>query len=764
MTTAPALVPGGLSQRTFALVVGVQDYSDLGPDFARKGIADDAVGFAEVLLRFGVPAANIRLLLSAEEIPPMPHGLEVAGPATSAAVRAEILRLPQHDGDLLWVFWAGHGWYADLQSRLLLADATAAHQINISFEELVTLCGSEFLPGFGRQVFTVDACRLPNARLPRAESLPEKEEGKSECWQAIMYAAPPRRAAGYSYGDRGGLFSRSLLDALRRADTAVWPPSLADLSTTVLAGMKDRGSSDSEPTTCYFSPETGVNEPGRRLVAGPAADATKAYELAGYVIPSGWSPGRLVPGCSERTAVRLDLRWILDRTPAHGVVAEPSNADLATDLNSAELVLREHSRMTVPQRRWLTVEPARSGDPWRLSDADSAFLDAGGPDEDHAFVLRVDVEVAAEGPDAATASLCRAWTAYLRDRFPASSVVVAVRAPTPVDAMLTAQRLAEVLTRDGTGWLTVTRFRPGERPTTATPLPSGSTPATPVLPAVVHRLRQEAVRRGLKPVLPPLPGYAGPDLDSVSPSLLADLVISELEDGDGRVAETDLMCAVRDFLPGWYPQFLTASGARRTGAGWVAGLTVACAFDADVGRWLDSIGDRRVAPTDLPAPLTESVVEALVLAALRDPAARPKLPGWRSAFAGRAIADLVRVMASRPATPGDGDGTSSAPTPAELSREAALLTGRIGVAAAIVRAARPADRLTDAYMAALRACPMSADLIELLTGPPDVPSAVAMAVGLRPVDPRTEQVLIDRIAELRRVLHYLPAHPDGECA
>ncbi|MEU1607472.1 hypothetical protein [Micromonospora matsumotoense] len=759
MNIASAHPSSSLAPRTFALVVGVQDYPSLGPEFTRTGIADDAVGFAEVLLGFGVPAANIRLLLSADETPPMPPGLEIVGPATSAAVRGEILRLPQTGGDLLWVFWAGHGWYEDLQSRLLLADAAPAQQFNISFEELVALCGSEFLPGFHRQIFTVDACRLPNAGLPRAESLPEKGESKGECWQAIMYAAPPRRAAEYSYGDRGGVFSRSLLDALSLADKAVWPPSLTDLSTAVLAGMRDRGSSTSEPITCYFSPETGVSQPGRRHVGGPAVDAAKAYDLAGYAIPLGWLPGRLVPGCSERAAVRLDLRWILDRTLAYGVVAEPSDADLAADLNSAERLLRENSRITVPERRWLTVDAAGSGDPWRLADTGSTFLGGSAHDEAYAFVVRVDVEVAFEGSDAATASLCRAWTEYLRGRFPSSSLVVAVRAPTPVDAMLGAVRLANGLTSDGVSWLTVTRFRPGERPTVVAPPPSGSAPDAPVLSAVVHRLRQEAFRRGVKPALSPLAGDSRPDLDSVSPSLLADLIVSELEnEGISVAAERDLMCAVRDFVPRWYLPFLTASGARRTGEGWVAGMTVACAFDADVVRWLDSIGDRRVAPADLPAPQSESVVEALVLAALRDPATRSKLPGWRSAFAGPAIADLVRAMAGRIAIPGE----SPAPELTEVSREAALLTGRIGVAAALVRAARPADRLTDTYMAALRACSMTAELIEVLTGPADMQFVVAMVVGLRPVDATTERVLTDRIAELRRVLHYLPASSDGE--
>lgn len=100
----------GRSEPTsYALVIGVSDYLEYGdePGGDLPGAVNDAHAFRDVLVgRLGVPAANIHLLLD------------------GAAKRADIERefaswLPSvvREGDVVWVFYAGHGsqtWDQDM--------------------------------------------------------------------------------------------------------------------------------------------------------------------------------------------------------------------------------------------------------------------------------------------------------------------------------------------------------------------------------------------------------------------------------------------------------------------------------------------------------------------------------------------------------------------------------------------------------------------------------------------------------------------------
>ncbi|MEV0041027.1 caspase family protein, partial [Streptomyces sp. NPDC050804] len=158
-------------RRVFALVVGIESY-DVSHHWNLAGAARDAERFAGWLTGpAGVPAGNVRLLLSPLE--------RTAGDGTLTArqlpTREKIERilfkeLPALDGDLLWLYWAGHG-YLDESHQMLLpySDATKDFTSHLNLEEALRWWKSSRLPAgrFRRQIAIGDACRVDTRRAAK---------------------------------------------------------------------------------------------------------------------------------------------------------------------------------------------------------------------------------------------------------------------------------------------------------------------------------------------------------------------------------------------------------------------------------------------------------------------------------------------------------------------------------------------------------------------------------------------------------------------
>ncbi|MER5931136.1 caspase family protein [Streptomyces sp. NPDC002054] len=200
--------------RAFALVVGIERYA-AGPAWELPGPARDALRFRDWLLRSGVPDRNVLLCLDPLTDPGVPHH-----PADHGTLRRLLLSgLPAAEGDMLWVWWGGHG-VLDLDERLRLfcADATVPDKRNIDLESMRRTLASDALPGFGRQTWIVDACQTFEEQhgfrhtLP-AEILPAGARVQAHD-QALLLAATRGQRAANDPGRRTGLFSESVLDAL----------------------------------------------------------------------------------------------------------------------------------------------------------------------------------------------------------------------------------------------------------------------------------------------------------------------------------------------------------------------------------------------------------------------------------------------------------------------------------------------------------------------------------------------------------------------
>ena len=234
MSTGTTLLSDLSPSRTYALIVGVERY-EVDPSWDLPGAARDAVRFAEWLTGpGGVPPGNVRLFTS-----PLKAGQRSCRILSKAATaqdieRALFVELPRCDGDLLWIFWAGHG-YQDGATQLLLpySEATAERTMHLNLDAALRWLNG--LPGgsFRHQIAIADSCRVDD-RLARGLTLGSVDYGsgaaRSDRRQFRLYAARPGEAA-QNLADRGaGLFTDHLLGELAQLTAGKGAELLPDVA------------------------------------------------------------------------------------------------------------------------------------------------------------------------------------------------------------------------------------------------------------------------------------------------------------------------------------------------------------------------------------------------------------------------------------------------------------------------------------------------------------------------------------------------------
>ncbi|MEU1314614.1 hypothetical protein [Streptomyces tibetensis] len=232
------VLPDVAAERTYALVVGVESY-DVSNDWRLPGAAHDAHRFATWLTGSGrVPPANLRLFLSPlpdTDLPCAQH-LPQHLPATEHHIKQALLHdLPSRDGDLLWIYWAGHGFHDDGHLLLPYADATGPHTVHLDLEAALRWWGSTDVDRrrFRHQIALTDACRVDRRRTPRLNfgsvgyGGGDLAEGRG---QFVLYAARPGETARNEEERRAGLFTDKLLDALNGMTAGQGARGLTDLT------------------------------------------------------------------------------------------------------------------------------------------------------------------------------------------------------------------------------------------------------------------------------------------------------------------------------------------------------------------------------------------------------------------------------------------------------------------------------------------------------------------------------------------------------
>ncbi len=224
-------------QRTHALVVGIERYA-AGWTWALKGPAADARRFADWLLSRHVPEEQVTLLVAPlDESSTVTEERPRALPASRNRLRQALSDLHNQAGDLLLIFWSGHGILgADKSRRLFYPEATTDDKQNLDLDDLLASLRSTYFSGFPRQICIIDACAnyaedMQLAyQLPK-ETLPSGSPFFPEPAQFVLLAGRAGEVAR-NLGEEGrGQFSKVVLDEL--AGETAWPPDLEVISRRV---------------------------------------------------------------------------------------------------------------------------------------------------------------------------------------------------------------------------------------------------------------------------------------------------------------------------------------------------------------------------------------------------------------------------------------------------------------------------------------------------------------------------------------------------
>jgi hypothetical protein len=217
-------------EHTYAVVVGIEKYELTGSDL--NGPGEDAVRFVEWLRKNDVPAANIFLFLSplAENQAALQSRLESPEvgvsqkPAGRSQIEACLRGLADAKGELLYLFWGGHGIADELDNRYLFyadtTDSTLNHHLDVP-TWLGQLASYAHLPA---QIGYIDACaNLKPQWKMGVNKLPARARNAV---QSVFFAAAIGQRAANDDIERSGKFSQTLRAVFAEVQTQdpSWPP------------------------------------------------------------------------------------------------------------------------------------------------------------------------------------------------------------------------------------------------------------------------------------------------------------------------------------------------------------------------------------------------------------------------------------------------------------------------------------------------------------------------------------------------------------
>ncbi|MET7481919.1 caspase family protein [Streptomyces sp. NPDC005538] len=334
-TRGSAVVPPVDPTGVHALIVGIEAY-DAGDGWSLPGPARDAVALHRLLRAAGVPETQLRLHLAPlpSYVPDVPFA-----PADQATLRRVLVReLSSAQGDVLWVWWGGHGVLdRSDRLRLLCTDATAVDKLAIDLDSALARYAGDAVAALTEQLWIVDACETFEEDLGFREQLPPDAlpVGRRTLVhrQTVLRAAGRGRAAANDPVRATGLFSDILLGLL--AERAAALPALPDpeeLFPAVrarFAALRTAGRTLQYPEIRLQSPERteilppAVEDAGDRS-ASPlqrAVDALLAYPLMNDPTERQTVIGALDPHITgtlpRHTKARTDIAGILTGLARH---------------------------------------------------------------------------------------------------------------------------------------------------------------------------------------------------------------------------------------------------------------------------------------------------------------------------------------------------------------------------------------------------------------------------------------------------------------
>lgn len=218
-----------LTDKTYAVVVAIEEYAQLGNGWNLPGVGSQAVEFVHWLIRErGVSAGNVRVFASGCDSKPFADlgvGAQHIRAATAENVNAFFAGIGAYwpAGELLLVYWVGHGFVSrDGVRRLVLADAAPNLKTNLDVDQLTKVLRSAQRGGFRKQIAIVDTCARFFEALQSSTDLPAgglNPGPPKEAVEQYFYFA----ASSGQYATKNA-FGPQVLKLLRCVPVDEWPP------------------------------------------------------------------------------------------------------------------------------------------------------------------------------------------------------------------------------------------------------------------------------------------------------------------------------------------------------------------------------------------------------------------------------------------------------------------------------------------------------------------------------------------------------------
>jgi hypothetical protein len=329
--------------RVQVLAVGIERY---GFGEHLSGAASDAMRFARWAVGNGVPPANVTVACSwqgaAEDLP---EGARLAEPSASG-LQDVFRHLADASGELLLVFWCGHGMVHPTRERVLFtADAEESMLRNFAVNDILRFLASRRMHGLARQVVVVDACAnfidpytFDGAAV--TSSLPDNPRREVE--QFVLFASQHGRTAAFDRIARHGALSDLVLTWLEKQPA--FPPDTVRLDRHVRHEF-ERTADGQRPVTLWHRSFRG--DEGSTLYAGPGTVLSVAQAR------------RVARAVHDATPVRP-----VDELTAH--IAEHGAEDILTTLDrecvtdAARLAVHK-ARLCWQRQRWIRPLPGVLG-------------------------------------------------------------------------------------------------------------------------------------------------------------------------------------------------------------------------------------------------------------------------------------------------------------------------------------------------------------------------------------------------------------------
>ncbi|MDB9380058.1 NACHT domain-containing protein, partial [Nodularia sphaerocarpa] len=280
MTDYPKISP----EETYALVVGIEKYQ-AGSEWDLNGPASDAINFAEWLLAKGVRKENIDLFIS-----PLNENQDllekfqqkkelISQPANRENISNAIDHLLKEDvyGQLLYVFWGGHGYITksqDTKRLLWFSDSDYTNCKSLDFLSLLeALKNSMSGSGFSQQVYLLDTCatRLyeQDVHLPTIDWINRRSQYGSSSSQSgnhaqfVLFASAEYEVAENHAGS--GVFSLAVMEELNKLPADCLLPDMVALTQTVEEKLEAAGKPKPVYKRFWNGSEDGFTLPPRKV-------------------------------------------------------------------------------------------------------------------------------------------------------------------------------------------------------------------------------------------------------------------------------------------------------------------------------------------------------------------------------------------------------------------------------------------------------------------------------------------------------------------